>query len=124
MEWTNLFSTKGRLAQGPYWKLMGASFALSAIGAWWLMAVVVSAAFNMLQGKGISLPWLMTTLSLSTIMTVVFSWVLCNCVIKRLHDAGQSGWWTLLMFVPSGSLIVPVVAGVLPEVPGPTPYDD
>jgi uncharacterized membrane protein YhaH (DUF805 family) len=124
MQWTRLFSAKGRLAPGAYWKVMAASFALSTLGAWWLSAVVMGAAVELLRGQQLSLVELGLTLSVAGSMVVVFSWVLYNAVIKRLHDAGQSGWWTLLMVVPSGSLVVPLVAGVLPSVQGRTAYDE
>ena len=115
------FSSKGKLAPGPYWKIMTVSFAASTLGAWWFIAAGVSLVVGAFQDKPHSLTSILLALGMPAALTVLFSWVLCNVVIQRLHDAGQSGWWSLLMFLPSGSLIVPIVAGVLPQVAEPRP---
>ncbi|BDA65428.1 DUF805 domain-containing protein [Actinomyces capricornis] len=37
---------------------------------------------------------------------------------RRLHDAGQSGWLTLLLFIPYiGPFIIPIVFGLMPSRP-------
>ncbi|MBF0697737.1 DUF805 domain-containing protein [Actinomyces bowdenii] len=37
--------------------------------------------------------------------------------VRRLHDAGYSGWMVLLMFVPYAGAIAPIVFGLLPSKP-------
>ena len=46
--------------------------------------------------------------------------------IRRLHDIGMRGWWSLLMIVPGAGFIAFIIFGVIPTQPltnkfGPVP---
>ncbi|RZU62879.1 DUF805 domain-containing protein [Zhihengliuella halotolerans] len=43
--------------------------------------------------------------------------------VRRLHDAGFSGWWYLINFVPGGSIVV-LVFTILPSVAEGARFDD
>jgi len=43
--------------------------------------------------------------------------------VRRLHDAGFSGWWYLINFVPGGSLVV-LVFTIMPSVAEGARFDD
>lgn len=50
-------------------------------------------------------------------------WIILATQIKRWHDRGKSGTWTLLNFVPYlGTLWVPIELGLLPGTPGPNAF--
>lgn len=51
-----------------------------------------------------------------------------SLAVRRMHDVGRTGWWTLLMLLPGIGNIFYIVAGCVPgqkrdNVYGPNPYD-
>lgn len=45
-------------------------------------------------------------------------------VIKRLHDMGKSGFFSIIMFIPFVNLVFALGCGVLPGQPAPNHYGD
>lgn len=58
---------------------------------------------------------------LFTLATMVPSW---TCMIRRLHDRGMSGWFSLLALVPYVGGIIMMVLLALPGDVGPNKFGD
>jgi len=102
---------QGRARRTEYW--LFALFCFLLFGA--LGAVFAAAAYSAGDGR-------LNGLSMMTMLLWGIAWVALiiptiAVTIRRLHDAGFSGWWILLNLVPGGSLVV-FVFTVLPGTPG------
>ena len=51
---------------------------------------------------------------LSTIFSLVVLLPSLGILVRRLHDAGFSGWWALLLLVPAIGLIAVIILACLP----------
>jgi uncharacterized membrane protein YhaH (DUF805 family) len=69
---------------------------------WLLVLGIVSAVLDLMLGMGEIGP-INSLLSLATLLPSI------AVGIRRLHDIGRSGWWTLLWFVPIVGWIVLIV---------------
>lgn len=71
----------------------------------YLAVMLISSAVAGIAGMMISVgrqPWFF----FAGLLLVPIFWVsLCACV-KRLHDLGQSGWWTLVSFIPVANVAI------------------
>ena len=52
---------------------------------------------------------------LSTIFSLVVLLPSLGILVRRLHDAGFSGWWALLLLVPAIGLIAVIILACLPS---------
>lgn len=59
---------------------------------------------------------------LGMILTLAFFLPSLAVGIRRLHDTGRSGWWTLIAFVPLIGIIVLIVFYVQDSQPGANEY--
>ena len=59
---------------------------------------------------------------LGMILTLAFFLPSLAVGIRRLHDTGRSGWWTLIAFVPLVGIIVLIVFYVQDSQPGTNEY--
>lgn len=94
---------------------------------WWgafgvmLISILLTAVFNIILPiyAQVALPWIPMIWAL---VTLVPSFALC---IRRLHDAGKSGWWYLWNLLPVVGSIVVLVQFFFDSVPdnqwGPNP---
>lgn len=102
---------RGRAARSEYWYwnlfvllvLIGLSIVLGLVSP----ALVASAAFD-----GVVLLMLAPFVLPSLAVTV-----------RRLHDAGMSGWFVLTTFIPWIGFAVPIVFGIIPGQDEATQYD-
>ncbi|WP_197059620.1 DUF805 domain-containing protein [Thermopetrobacter sp. TC1] len=92
----NMFSFSGRAPRAEYWLIT----VLSTIGV--VLGVVLLFQKQLLHA----------VLGLFLILTSSFvSWAV---MIRRFHDLGQTGWFSLLVFLPGIGWLVPIIIGVLP----------
>ena len=102
---------RGRAARSEYWYwnlfvllvMIGFSFFLAIVSP----ALVESPAFD-----GVVLLLLAPFVLPSLAVTV-----------RRLHDAGMSGWFVLTVLIPWIGFAVPIVFGIIPGQDQPTQYD-
>jgi uncharacterized membrane protein YhaH (DUF805 family) len=87
VDWSLLFSFKGRINRAKYW-LMTLLYTV--------LFFAVSAAIWM------SFNAVLATLGAVTIAAMV--WSGCAVATKRLHDRDKSGWWLLFFYVVPGIL--------------------
>ncbi len=87
------FSPRGRIGRGPFWWAYGAqSVSLLAFLA---IAVFVIDRSEDDPSLGI---WMIEAGLLALYLVFAFASMILG--IKRFHDCGKSGWWTLMSFVP------------------------
>ena len=104
-----LFSYDGRISRNQYW-VMGM---LPLLGLPFLWAV----AFIPLSYL---LPWPSMLVSIGAMVCLV--WGFTAVSVKRCHDVGYSGFWTLFYLIPGVALVGMVVLGAWPSS-GPNKYD-
>jgi len=94
----------GRISRSHYW-LYSMGCVLAMFGAEWLHE----------QG--------LLAERLITVIYLVVIWLLMMAQIRRWHDFGRSGFWTLLNGIPVvGSLCVSIILGFLRGTYGPNDY--
>lgn len=94
-----LFSFKGRVNRTQYW--------LGTIGvniAHWIAMVVLSSAAAVtavqMKSPAAALAALGSQLALVLPVSMAAAWIAMALQVKRFHDRGQSGWWTMLPMAP------------------------
>ena len=90
---------------------------------YWVFFIVSWVILLVLGGLGF---WLGLTplLVVAGIVLLVLLVPSIAIAVRRLHDAGYSGWWYLLVLVPYVGFIVPFIIGFLSPTPGPNQYGD
>jgi len=74
-----------------------------------LNCVIISFILGILSG-------ILSILSiLSTIFSIAIILPSLGILVRRLHDAGFSGWWALLLLVPVLGLIAIIILACLPS---------
>lgn len=110
MKLQDLFTFQGRMPPGPYWKWMAATTVASLAS----VVFVSMELFALITSAPPAHSWaIATTLALLVLMQSTIS--AFAAIARRLHDAGQSAAWTLVSLLPSGYLILVLVAGILPS---------
>ena len=104
-----LFSYDGRISRNQYW-IMG-MLPLLAVALLWGVAIMPLAYF---------FPWASILVSIGAI--VFLAWGFAAVSVKRCHDIGYSGFWTLFYLIPGVGLVGLVVLGAWPSS-GPNRYD-
>lgn len=56
-----------------------------------------------------------------SLLIAVPSWAV---LVRRLHDIGLSGWWSLLVFVPGCGVLFLVVVGLVDGMAGPNKFGE
>ena len=82
-----LFSYEGRINRDQYW-LMGILPLLALAFLWGITFIPVTYYF----------PWASILVSIGS--TVCLVWGFTAVSVKRCHDIGYSGFWTLLYLIP------------------------
>jgi len=114
-----LFSIKGRISQKDYTILSIIYFSIMMIiqfGMYYFISYnFISTNINIdnfLDGQNINYVALLfskvslLTFILPTILTFVIFYLIFVVMVKRLHDIGYSGWYTLLTILPIISTIM------------------
>lgn len=98
----------GRASRSEYW------FAALATGLAYLVMFIplVVAMANDWPGLGLPMMALMAMFMVATVVPTL------SLQVRRLHDAGQSGWWTLLNFTSVGSVVVLILSACDPKAEG------
>lgn len=115
-----LFSFDGRITRGEYWK--GSILAGLALGAILLALLIPLGMSGLLKSSDSGAPSILL-MAIAVVFAVPFIWLSLAIGVKRWHDRGKSGWWTLIAVVPYiGSIWSFVECGCLRGTPGPNPY--
>ncbi|WP_035053120.1 DUF805 domain-containing protein [Andreprevotia chitinilytica] len=100
-----LFSFKARLARG----------------SWWLTAIALGITFTVLFVFIEEVIGRAETLALYPF----FFWIAAAISVKRLHDAGKTGWWLLILIIPIlGPLWLFILLAFKRGTPGENQYGD
>nr|WP_318383939.1 DUF805 domain-containing protein [uncultured Enterobacter sp.] len=106
----NYFNFSGRTTRKTFWR-----YTLTS----WLVFFVVflPECFQMFNADGPeSFPLL------SCIIAVVFIIPDLSVIVRRLHDANRSGWWSLLTFIPTFRYLIIVIISLLKSSEGVNDY--
>ncbi len=87
-----LFSYEGRISRSQYW-IMGILPLLALAFLWGITFIPLSYWF----------PWVGILVSIGAILFLV--WGFTAVSVKRCHDIGHSGFWTLLYLIPGVALV-------------------
>ncbi|ADZ72068.1 DUF805 domain-containing protein [Polymorphum gilvum] len=108
----------GRLSREPYW--------LGFLMVWAVIAIAARMWFTTLDPSvGIEQLTIVNFMDSNPLFPFLFlflQWVELSLVIKRLQDAGLTGFLALLIFVPLLNVVVILVLGFLPGTAGPNRY--
>lgn len=96
-----LLQWKGRIGRLRYLAYLSVVCLLTAVGMMILGAVLGAVGMNMSGGRFDNL--MMAYIAVVYAPMVVFSFVLAR---RRFNDAGRSGWFSVLLFVPFVNLLV------------------
>ena len=115
MEWATLPLKKyaqfdGRSRRKEYW-----SYFLLVIGL-----NIVANMLDSIVGLG-GMVWSMWG-PLSLLLSLALFVPGLAVTIRRLHDTGRSGWWTLIVFIPFVGALVLLYFMVIEGTPGPNEY--
>lgn len=86
---------------------------------YWMFTLLASVALALLISLGILTGVMMIMAGIAALVLIVPSIALS---VRRLHDAGYSGWWYLLSFIPYAGFIVMLIIGLLPPTSGPNQF--
>ena len=79
---------------------------------YWLLGVLPFFIFGVFIGFFTSVLQLNSTLVLVFILLAV--WPMLAMQIKRWHDVGLSGWFSVLTFVPYLGVVIGIIIGLIP----------
>ena len=100
-----LFGFEGRIGRGPFWA--GQAVVLALIGLYVTYADRLLATWlpgSIFMGSGIAL-----------ILAVPIIWMQAAITIKRCHDRGKTGFWSMLLLLPIvGQVWLVIDCGILP----------
>lgn len=105
-----LFSFNGRIKRSQYWLGAMAVGAANSMLTFW----TASASFSAAQTKdpGAQLSAVLSQSALLLPLSIAVTWAALAIQVKRFHDRGQSGWWTVLPLVPIVFMIMDVITAV------------
>ena len=105
-----LFNFNGRIKRSQYW--LG-TIAVNMVN-WMVMFVTTSANFATTQVKdpAAQLSALASQSAVMIPLSLAVTWAALAIQVKRFHDRGQSGWWTLLPLAPFVFMIMNVVTAI------------
>jgi uncharacterized membrane protein YhaH (DUF805 family) len=102
-----LFGFDGRIGRGPFWAGQ--------------MVVVVLAALYARYADELLVLWIPGSIFMGSAFALVLAlpmlWIQAALTIKRCHDRGKTGFWSMLLLVPVLGLVWLVIdCGLLPGV--------
>ena len=105
-----LFSFNGRIKRSQYW--LG-TIAVNVVN-WMVVFLTTSANLAAAQAKdpAAQLSALASNSALMLPVSLAVTWAALAIQVKRFHDRGQSGWWTLLPLAPVAFMIMNVVTAI------------
>ena len=121
---TSLFSFQGRMRRRDFWLCF-----LILCVAYWILQSIVGMALGptiiMGDGSYTSMNWMAWSSMMRgySLVWLVLCWPEFAVAVKRCHDRNQSGWWSLLVFIPViGWFWWLINLGILDGTPGPNQY--
>jgi uncharacterized membrane protein YhaH (DUF805 family) len=109
-----LFSFHGRINRAQYW--------LGGLGAGFLASIAIFfMAFIIAPPDGAKPdPMAQATLTLAAFAPVFLGmiWACLAIQVKRFHDRGRSGWFSLIPLIPGLIISTIVIGGVMTDAPG------
>ena len=97
------FTFSGRASRSEYWWF----FAFYFIGSIVCLAIDAAMVLPVVQALGPQAIEVISPLSFASIwFAIAMSIPYLSLSVRRLHDAGFSGFWTLLYFLPFGALVL------------------
>lgn len=92
-----LFGYRGRVNRAQYW--LG-TIAVSVVN--WIVMVAILATSTMPADKNPAAALAAASSQLALVLPISFglSWIAFALQVKRFHDRGQSGWWSMLPAAP------------------------
>lgn len=118
--WVRSFDPSGRASRSEYWwvTLGGVLF----MGALWLAAFLImqtapggSSQLSSLSAPFEAMMWTILVLAIGVPIINAIPGIMLT--IRRLHDAGMSGWFILLGWIPLFGPLIVLVLAVLPPSP-------
>ncbi|HYD72689.1 MAG TPA: DUF805 domain-containing protein [Candidatus Binatia bacterium] len=105
-----LFSFNGRIKRSQYW--LG-TIAVNMVN-WMVLFMTTSANLAAAQAKdpAAQLSALASNSALMLPVSLAVTWAALAIQVKRFHDRGQSGWWTLLPLAPIVFIIMNVFTAI------------
>ncbi|HET9230584.1 MAG TPA: DUF805 domain-containing protein [Vitreimonas sp.] len=105
-----LFSFNGRIKRSQYW--LG-TIAVNVVN-WMVVFMSTSANLAAAQAKdpAAQLSALASQSAIMIPLSLAVTWAALAIQVKRFHDRGQSGWWTLLPLAPFVFMIMNVVTAI------------
>lgn len=116
-----VFPLHGRVGRGSIWAWIFSLIVFQSIAMW----IVYNGGFfepRMVDGYNIDTrpP---AALFIGLAIGLLMLWPGVSVMVRRCHDLGLSGWWTLTTFVPYlGILILIIAGGFFPGAPGTNRY--
>ena len=106
---SSMFKPSGRAGRLRYFKY-GAAMSMGGLLAVMVLAAIISA---LSEDVDVVMLGVITNVSLLLLLpvSVIF-------VIKRFHDLGWSGWWSLTIFIPLLNIIPTCLLLFMPGTPG------
>lgn len=115
---------RGYASRSEFWWVMLFLFILQIVGyvvvVAPLLAAVAASSGDLSTNESGAAAAGAGTLILGFIFLVLFLALIVPTIslsVRRLHDAGQSGWLVLINFVPYVGTIAPIIIGLLPSKP-------
>jgi uncharacterized membrane protein YhaH (DUF805 family) len=104
-----LFSFNGRINRGQYW--LG-TIGVNLVNWVVMMALAGAAAVPAGSNPAAALAAASSQMAVVFPLSIAVAWIAMALQVKRFHDRGQSGWWSLLPMAPIVLMIGNVFAAV------------
>ncbi|MFM2422859.1 MAG: hypothetical protein RL291_1389 [Pseudomonadota bacterium] len=98
-----LFAFNGRINRGKFWlgQVLGLVISYALLGA----SAFLSPGLFTYDGVGALPPVHPLTWVFLGLAFLVAIWISLATMIKRCHDRGKSGWWSLIVLIPIAGFI-------------------
>ena len=122
----SLFSFDGRILRSRFWQLTVIGFLCPSVITFVMVLIfglAVTAVFPDASSSGAGASLFIMAIVLGSVIAsfVIFF----SSAVRRFHDRGKSGWWSLIGLVPFiGGIWILVECGCLKGTDGPNQYGD
>lgn len=110
-----LFSFNGRIGRSQYWL---ATIAVNLFNWFVLFASTMTTSAPVAdKNPVVALSALSSQMAILVPLSLAVTWSALALQVKRFHDRGQSGWWTLLPLAPCVFMLMNVFTAVFEQWP-------
>lgn len=102
-----LLSPNGRVSRGAFWGV-NVVFAIIILALAWLLFQHTTAIVPTVSGGYIApsgSPDIGHPFTIALLLAIPMLWIEFCLIVKRWHDRGKSGWWSLIILLPVLGLI-------------------